>query len=92
MRSCAYVFDLLHCSANLFTSPASHFFNFNCFTWFSDALFDHISMASTKRTKINPREECWYMMESEWLYRWAEFIAGNKDISEVGRISTGEWT
>lgn len=27
-------------------------------------------------------------MESEWLYRWADFIAGKIDIAEVGRITT----
>jgi len=49
---------------------------------------EHDLVMKHDKTVINVREECWYLMDVEWLYRWADFIAGNIDISDVGRIST----
>lgn len=49
---------------------------------------EHELVMKHDKTAINTREECWYLMDVEWLYRWADFIAGNIDVSEVGRITT----
>jgi len=36
---------------------------------------------------INPRRECWFMIDSEWLTQWSEFIKGESE--PPGPISNG---
>ena len=32
------------------------------------------------KTTINPRKECWYLMDSSWLNSWSTFVHSNGDL------------
>lgn len=42
------------------------------------------------RGKINPRHECWFLMDCRWLNEWAYFVEGNEGSEPPGRITTAE--
>ena len=38
----------------------------------------------THRPKINPRRECWYLMDCKWLTAWADYVENKEDAEPPG--------
>lgn len=48
------------------------------------AVLPHVCV-KLKRANINPRRECWFIVDTKWLQSWAKFVRGEGP--PPGRIS-----
>lgn len=42
------------------------------------------------RSEIDPRKECWYLIDSKWLNQWSAFVNGDDDEDPPYHISSKE--
>mmetsp|Transcript_15866 Transcript_15866/g.26551 ORF Transcript_15866/g.26551 Transcript_15866/m.26551 type:complete len:302 (+) Transcript_15866:179-1084(+) len=40
------------------------------------------------KPKINPRRECWYLMDCRWLTAWADYVENKEGAEKPGPLST----
>jgi hypothetical protein len=45
---------------------------------------------SPSRQKINPRRECWFLLDCRWLSDWADYVENKEDAEKPGEEEGGE--
>jgi hypothetical protein len=45
-------------------------------------------LLNIRRAKIDPRKECWFLLDTHWLNEWASFVEGREGCGPPGPLST----